>query len=276
MNTHVLPARAGGPGLLQRLGEPALSLRQRQSTLFAFGLLLLVLMLLAALGLGLDERTLRGINVWVKPMKFMASVSMLAFTTAWFIGQLDPRVRHGRSVRWLVATLIATGGFEVAYITLQAALGQASHYNVGDAFHGAMYTLMGLGAMLLIATQLVLGGLLWRHGLPQLASAYRLSAVLGLVLTFLLGASAGGMLGGVQPPTGPGLPLLGWSTVAGDLRVAHFVGIHAGQVLPALGALTVLLRLPRAGAVVMAGTLAWTLLWAWTFAMAMAGRPLLG
>ena len=79
-----------------------------------------------------------------------------------------------------------------------------------------------------------------------------------------------------SPPTGPGLPLLGWSTVAGDLRVAHFVGIHAGQVLPLLGAAVVWGRLPRGREIVGIGALAWTVLWGWTFVSALAGRPGLG
>lgn len=170
-----------------------------------------------------------------------------------------------------------TGGFEVGYISLQAALGQASHYNVGDAWHGLMYTVMGLAAMALTATQAVLAWLLWRHGDRALAPAYRLAAILGLALSFVLGAGAGALLGGLQPPAGVGLPLLGWSTTGGELRMAHFVGIHAGQVRPVIGALLAAVTLSRvAGIGVWLSTAAWALVWAVALARALAGPPLLG
>ena len=249
---------------------------QREPRLVAFAAGMLALMIPAAIGLALDERTLREVNVWVKPMKFMLSVALTALTTAWFAPLLPAAVRRGRAFGALVWTLIATGGFEVAYITVQAALGQASHYNVGDPFHAAMYTLMGIGAVLLTATQPWLAWLIWRHGRPGVAPAYRLAVLLGLVLTFVLGAGAGILLGGGAPAPGPGLPVLGWSQVAGDVRVAHFVGIHAGQALPLLG-FVLARRQPRiAPAGVWLGSALWCGLFAAVLLQALAGRPLIG
>lgn len=267
MTTQALRTTSPFMGL-RRLGEPAIAWSEREPRLVAFALLMLALMLPALFALGVDERTLRGVNVWVKPLKFMASVGLFALTTAWFVGHLPAAVRQGRALRVLVWTLIATGGFEVGYITLQAALGQASHYNVGDAFHGVMYMLMGAAAMALTATQPALAWLIWRHGDRGIAPAYRLAVILGLVLTFVLGATVGAVLGDRQPPAGIGLPLVGWHLDGGDLRVAHFVGIHAQQVLPALGAVLVLLGARRARAVVWAAATAWTLLWLWVFVQA--------
>ena len=93
--THTLPG-AARPG-----PTPWAALWQREPRLVAFALLMLALMLPAAIGLGLDERMLRGVNVWVKPMKFMASVALLALTTAWFARSCRPPcARAAASACW--------------------------------------------------------------------------------------------------------------------------------------------------------------------------------
>lgn len=219
--------------------------RQRSLTLAA--LLIWAAMLPALVALGLDERTVREVNVWVKPLKFMASIGLFWLSTAWFVGLLPEAQRRHASVRALVAVALGAGLFEVVYITLQAALGQASHFNFSSPFHQVMYTLMGLGALAMTATQPVLAWRIARHGRTDLAPVWRSSVVAGLVLTFVLGAGAGGLLGSLQPPSGAGLPVVGWHLGGGDLRPAHFVGMHAQQFIPFVGALLAAAGRGRAG-----------------------------
>ncbi|MDQ7745510.1 hypothetical protein [Hydrogenophaga pseudoflava] len=220
---------------------------ERQRTLSIAALLIWAAMLPAMVALGLDERTVRDVNVWVKPLKFMASIGLFWLSTAWFIGLLPEAQRRHASVRALVAVALGAGLFEVVYITLQAALGQASHFNFSSPFHQVMYTLMGLGALAMTATQPVLAWRIAHHGRTDLSPVWRASVVLGLVLTFVLGAGAGGLLGSVQPPSGAGLPVVGWHLGGGDLRPAHFVGMHAQQFIPFVGALLAAAGRGRAG-----------------------------
>lgn len=223
MNTLVMSRRSGG---LRGLLREAMA---RERRLMLFALVLLAAMLPAALALGLDDRQLRGVNVWVKPLKFMVSIALFSASTAWFAGLLPKAVREGRMMSVLVWTLIGAGAFEAGYITLQAALGQASHYNLSDLLHRLLYQAMGAGALAMTATQPVLAWLIVRH-VPQ-KSLWREGVVLGLVLTFGLGATAGGLLGGLPPPPTAGLPVFGWHW-SGDLRPAHFIGMHVQQLLP--------------------------------------------
>jgi hypothetical protein len=75
-------------------------------------------------------------------------------------------------------------------------------------------------------------------------------AVVGMALAFLMtlptpaqqsswDAGAAVTVAGAHtvglPDGGPGLPVLGWSTVGGDLRIPHFVGIHGLQAMIVLG-----------------------------------------
>ena len=243
--------------------------RQRALTIFA--LLMWASMLPTMLAWGLDDRLLRGVNVWIKPLKFMASIGLFALCTAWFIGLLPPERRVHRSIRIVVGMLIGAGLFEIGYITLQAALGEGSHYNTSSAFHGIMYSLMGAGALVLTATQPLLAWQIARHARPEVPTVWRDAVVLGLVLTFLLGAGSGGLLGSVQPPSGAGLPLLGWHLSGGDLRPAHFIGIHAQQWLPLAGLLLAPLASRHARSGLLVVTVLVVGLWLWTMVNGLDG-----
>lgn len=257
------------------------ALRRRDRILADFGLALLAIALVLAVTWVFDARQLHGESIWAKPIKFLLSVGLFALTSAWFIGDLPEARRRAvpmRAARW---TIIGAGTFELAYITWQAALGQASHFNETTPFHMVMYALMGIGAIALNATTLPLAREIARHG-AGLSPALRLAIVLGLVLTFILGTGAGVAIaaygghavGGVA--NGAGLPLLGWSTTGGDLRVPHFLGIHAQQLLPLAGAGLAAAWPRRAQPMVWLVSALYVLVTLAVFAQALSGRPLIG
>ena len=233
----------------------------RQPLLTGFACLMLALMVPGLVLLALDDRTWRDVAIWAKPVKFMASTALFSATTAWFVGLLPEPMRRTRTVRAVAWTVVLTSSFEVGYISLQAALGDGSHHNVRDPLHAALFGLMALAAVMLTATQAVLAWLIARHSTTR-DTVLTQAVVVGLVLTFVLATVSGFLLGGQQPPAGVGLPIVGWHIQGPDARPAHFLGVHAQQLLPLAGIALQQGRLSHAARWLTAVALGYVLLWA--------------
>lgn len=251
----------------------------RQRVLAAYGLLLLVLTPLMLAMQQIDLRTIDGMDVWAKPTKFVFSVAVFALTTAWFFGYVQPGRRNTPSLRGVVAIIIAAGSFEIIYISWQAGHGLASHFNRSSAFYEIMYGLMGLGAVLLVATTLPLAWQIWRRPVSDLRADYAVAVVTGLVLCFVLGGGSGIYMaqqtGHAVGLVGGHAPIFGWNREGGDLRIAHFMGIHAQQAIPILGLLVGSLPPRVRRPTLFGGSLAYTVLAVALFIQAFEGHPLL-
>lgn len=84
--------------------------------------------------------------------------------------------------------------------------------------------------------------------------------IIGLVLTFMLSTSSGFMLGGNQPPAGQGLPLVGWHLWK-DIRPAHFLGVHAQQLIPLWGLMASKFMGAFSNAALFTGSVLYVTLW---------------
>jgi hypothetical protein len=251
--------------------------RQRPLALYGLATLLLALPVLA-LG-AVDPRTLHGVGIWVKPAKFLLSVSAFSLTAAWFWGYVRPERRDSRALRWTARTLIASASFELVYIILQAARGLDSHFNFSSAFHIFMYAMMGVAAVILTATTLPLAWEIARRPREGLRGDFAAAVAAGLLLTFLLGAGLGfymsQMPGHSVGAEGGRLFFFGWNRSGGDLRIAHFLGIHAEQAIPLLATLVGGWSARPRWAALAAGTAAYLAVTFAVFLQAVAGRPLL-
>ena len=216
--------------------------------LTAVGLFMLVVAGASALGMLVDSRLITNAPAWLKPFKFAVSFAIYSLTLAWIFQWLSewPRVR--RLVGWTTAFVFV---LEVAIIDAQAWRGSTSHFNVSTPLDTVLFALMGTAILLQTLVSVAVAVALWRQRFTDQALGWALR--LGMTLT-IVGVLTGGLMtrpteaqladaragarmtiagahtvGG--PDGSPGLPVTGWSREHGDLRVPHFIGLHAIQAL---------------------------------------------
>jgi hypothetical protein len=246
--------------------------------------LCLALTPITVLALLADARQLDAVDIWTKPLKFQVSGALHVVTLALLLPLIDRDIRERlvtRLVCWAVA--LCTLG-EVLYITLQAGRGRHSHFNLETPLEAMLYSVMGVGAVIMILGAGIIGALIARRPRDGIGPGLKWGAALGLGVGFVatlitagyLGGNGGHWVGVPATPDGGGIPIFGWSTEVGDLRVAHFFALHMMQVLPLLGWLADRAAPSLAPPIVGAGTATGIAITTATFLQALAGDPFPG
>lgn len=236
-------------GALQHLLHRALA---ANPALIILGGAMLITFLATLVGVFVDNRVITGAPAWLKPAKFAISVSVYCFTFVWLLGFVE---NHPRLVRLLANVTVASFIVEMIVIIAQVARGTTSHFNLTTPLNSFLWFTMGAFIVLVWTLNLLLAVMLLRQRMPDQPFAWSLRlgvliSSIGMAVGFLMVTptpqQAAAIAGGYGPHIagahsvgvvdgGPGLPIFGWSTVGGDLRAAHFVGLHALQILPFLG-----------------------------------------
>ena len=208
-------------------------------------------------GLIFDHQLITGAPAWLKPAKFFFSISIYSITLLWILRFLHG---HARLVR-NISSVIAVGFLvEIVIIVAQVFRGMTSHFNVSTPLNILLWGLMAWFILAIWVATLAIAVLLLRQPIQTLPSpsfAWSLRwgvalTVVGMTIAFLMTVPTASQLTSARqgrPMTisgahavntsddAPGMPVTNWSTTGGDLRIPHFVGLHALQILPLLGLL---------------------------------------
>lgn len=209
-------------------------LKTRNETLFYYGLVCLGIALLFLVLTKTTTTQLYGVNAYFKPFKFAFSTFLFAWAMAWYCYYL-PSFNIG-FFNWTVILLL---GFEIVYIAIMASKGLTSHYNLSTPFYATMFSLMAIAATLVTLYTAYVGFLFFSQSFPDLSNYYvwaiRLAILIFVVFSFegfAMGSKLSHTVGAINDNSN--WFIVGWSKTAGDLRVSHFIGMHALQVLPIL------------------------------------------
>ncbi|MBY0374747.1 MAG: hypothetical protein K2Q23_12185 [Bryobacteraceae bacterium] len=228
------------------------------------------------LGLWLDPTQVTGVSRWLKPLKFFLSVPIFYLTVAYYLGYLASATAARRIA---IGVTVCLAG-ENLLILMQALRAVPSHFNHSTPFDSGVFITMGV--LIAINTALTAELLLHLFRNPRPASPALLWGLRAGAALAILGSLQGIVMVarnahtvGAPDGFGPALWLTGWSTQFGDLRIAHFIGLHSFQVLPLLGYLLARAGTPRAPLLVGIAFLAYFALAALLFLQALAAKPLI-
>ncbi|MDX2174678.1 MAG: hypothetical protein SFY56_16355 [Bacteroidota bacterium] len=211
------------------------SLKYRNEALFIFGTVCLLFAIIFISLTRFSNIEVSGVNAWYKPFKFALSTVFYAWAMAWFCYYLPPSFNL-KLFNWTVIILL---GFEIAYIAFQAGRGQLSHFNISNSLYATLYSLMAIAATVVTLYTAYVGILFFTNQFPDLPNYYVWSIRIAIFI-FVIFALEGFVMGSRMAHTvggsdgAHGIPVLNWSKKFGDPRIAHFIGMHALQVIPVL------------------------------------------
>lgn len=199
------------------------------------GIFFLLCSFILAVLIPFNDSVILGINAYVKPLKFALSISIYCFTFAWILPMIRDHVLVRRFSYFAVFTML----FEQTVITFQAGRGVQSHFNHSTSFDDILYGLMGIFIFSITIYTAFLTFRLQRQT-DDIHPAVKSALVWGLSI-FVGGSLIGGVMSGIDSHVvggamgEEGLPFTNWSRQYGDLRIAHFAGLHSLQIIPFVG-----------------------------------------
>ena len=199
------------------------------------GILFLLCSIALAVAIPFNNTEVLGINSLLKPLKFSFSLTVFIWSMAYILHYVEDKKLVYRLSIVIIVTLI----FEQLVITIQALRGTLSHFNVSTPIESMLFSLMGV-FITTMTLFILFTNFKFLKQKDKLSPAMKLSIFWGInifVIAGLMGGVMGSLLshnvGGVMG--GASLPVFNWSTEYGDLRVGHFIGLHALQIIPLVG-----------------------------------------
>jgi hypothetical protein len=206
--------------------------------LFRLGAIHFIIFVLLLIYAPFNDITVLGINSVLKPMKFALSIWIYSWTMSWILYYVED-YKKVKVYSWVA---VITMCFEQFAITSQALRGQLSHFNRTDAYGIIMFSLMGVFILTITLWTGYITYVFIKQRAFVIPKVIVLSIQIGLVYFVIfslfggyISSKPGHTVGGVDGSEG--IWFINWSKFFGDLRVAHFFGIHSLQLIPLFGIL---------------------------------------